>query len=173
LSNADDSNESARRLGGLYREVGPQLLAWFHRRHRSAHTAEDLLHGTFAAVMKHPERLLLSATPRAYLFGVARNLSMEAYRQGGPVLELVAELPVEEAAPADGRLDDMRTAVAKLNPALREVLELRLQAELSYEEIGAVLGIPIGTVRSRLHHAVKQLRQALNRHADSRKAEQL
>jgi RNA polymerase sigma-70 factor (ECF subfamily) len=171
LSSADDSNEFRSRLGGLYRETGPQLLAWFQRRHRSPHAAEDLLHETFAAVMRHPERLLQSASPRAYLFGVARNLSIEAYREAGPVLEMVTELPVEESGGTDARLDDMRTAIAKLNPALREVLELRLQAEFSYDEIASVLEIPIGTVRSRLHHAVKQLREALNRHAKGQRVE--
>ena len=40
-------------------------------------------------------------------------------------------------------------------------LELRLRDELSYEEIATVLGIPVGTVRSRLHHGLRQLRREL------------
>jgi RNA polymerase sigma-70 factor (ECF subfamily) len=94
---------------------------------------------------------------------VARNLSADAWRR----LRVVEQLPDELAAPgpvgADPRLEVMRESIAKLNPALREVLELRLQVELSYDEIAAVLAIPVGTVRSRLHHAVKQLRSALTR----------
>jgi RNA polymerase sigma-70 factor (ECF subfamily) len=57
----------------------------------------------------------------------------------------------------------MRTAIGSLNAGLREILEFRLEQELSYEEIAAVLEIPIGTVRSRLHQAVKQLRRAMAR----------
>ena len=160
---ADDSNENASRLGELYREAGPQLLAYFWRRHGERHAAEDLLQETFAAVLRHPDRLLMSPSPRAYLFGVARNLSVEKYRRARPTVELMPDLPAAEAEPPDDRLEAMQKAIARLNPALREVLELRLQPELSYDEISFVLGIPVGTVRSRLHHAVRQLRQALNR----------
>jgi RNA polymerase sigma-70 factor (ECF subfamily) len=44
---------------------------------------------------------------------------------------------------------------------LREALELRLRENLSYEEIAHVLDIPIGTVRSRLHSALRQLRERM------------
>jgi RNA polymerase sigma-70 factor (ECF subfamily) len=45
---------------------------------------------------------------------------------------------------------------------LREALELRLRDELTYEEIAAVLEIPVGTVRSRLHNALERVRAALD-----------
>lgn len=147
----------------LYRETGPQLLAYFGRRHRSAQLAEDLLQETFAAVIRRPDGLRSAASPRAYLFGVARNLSLEAYRERA-MAELPVELPFEPSeSRADARLDQMREAILKLTPALREVLELRLQSELSYDEIAMVLAVPVGTVRSRLHHAVKQLRRVADR----------
>ena len=44
---------------------------------------------------------------------------------------------------------------------MRETLELRLADDLSYEETAAVLQIPVGTVRSRLHNAVKKLREEM------------
>ena len=56
----------------------------------------------------------------------------------------------------------MHNAIAALPTAQREVLELKLQHELTYEEIASVLEIPIGTVRSRIHHAVLRLRETLN-----------
>ena len=55
----------------------------------------------------------------------------------------------------------MREAIGRLDPALRQVLQLRLREEMAYEEIARFLNIPVGTVRSRLHYAVKNLRQAL------------
>jgi RNA polymerase sigma-70 factor (ECF subfamily) len=76
----------------------------------------------------------------------------------------MAGLPEDVRAPSDEgdeRIAEMREAIVKLPEEMRETLELRLADELSYEEIAAVLEIPIGTVRSRLHNAVKKLREEL------------
>ena len=163
METTDDIPGSACNLDELYRTVGPRLLVYFQQRLRNEHTAKDLLQETFAAVVRRPDGLRLSASPRAYLFGIARNLSAEAHRRFRPSEELPLELPGETPPQDDPRLEAVREAISKLNPALREIMELRLQSELSYEEIAEVLDIPVGTVRSRLHHAVKQLRVALNR----------
>jgi RNA polymerase sigma-70 factor (ECF subfamily) len=157
----DNAGDRSRRMEKIYREIGPELLAYFQRRHGSPQTAEDLLQSTFAAVMKNPERLLRADSPRAYVFGVARNLSAEMYRRSHPTEELPAEPKIDDEEPADPRLEMMREAIVRLNADSRQVLELRLYRELSYEELAATLGVPIGTVRSRLHHAVRQLREHL------------
>ena len=151
----------AESLERLYRQVGPDLLAYFRYRHGDTQSAEDLLQDTFVHAMKHPERILEADSPRAYLFGIARNLRLDAFRRQRPSEEMPAEIPTETKSEPDPRLENMREAIASLPAAQGEVLLLRLQQELSYEEIAQVLDIPIGTVRSRLHHAVQQLRQSL------------
>ena len=100
--------------------------------------------------------------PRAWLFGIARHLLAGHFRRQAKA-EPAGEIPPETVAgdSEDRRLPAMREAIAQLAPELRETLELRLADELSYEEIASVLGIPVGTVRSRLHHAVRRLRAAL------------
>lgn len=55
-------------------------------------------------------------------------------------------------------------AVGLLPEAQRETVVLRFAEELSYEDIGRVLGCPVGTVKSRLHHALATLQQSLNEH---------
>jgi RNA polymerase sigma-70 factor, ECF subfamily len=147
----------------IYREVGPDLLAFFRRRHDSPQLAEDLLQETFAAVLKDPARFLRADSPRAYLFGIARNLSAETWRRSHPTEELPAEAEaeVEGAEPADPRLELMRETIRRMNVGSRQILQLRLQRELSYEEIAVVLGVPVGTVRSRLHYATQELRRHL------------
>ena len=76
------------------------------------------------------------------------------------MVELPEGMAAREAG-ADQRIGEMRRAIAKLPDEMRETLELRLADDLSYEEIAAVLEIPVGTVRSRLHNAVRKLREEM------------
>jgi RNA polymerase sigma-70 factor (ECF subfamily) len=64
--------------------------------------------------------------------------------------------------PATLQGTDAEAALAKLTPLHREVLLLRFQNDLSYEEIAMVVGISVGTVRSRLHNARANLRKLLD-----------
>lgn len=152
--------EHATGLETLYRDVGPGLLAFLRRTYGDEHAAEDLLQETFFEASRRLERLAEAVSPRAWLFAIARNVAATARRRWHPVVPVPADLPAPGAADSS-ELDAMRQAIAELPDAMREALELRLRAELSYEEIAAVLEIPVGTVRSRLHHAVRQLRAAL------------
>ena len=154
------SDDTRQWIEGLYYESGPQLLAYLSQRAGDAATAEDLLQETFAAALRHPERVRSASSARAYLFGIARNLAATAsrgVRHGEPLPPDLASEP----APSDPRLELLREAIVRLKPEFREVLELRLQQELSYEEIAEALGVPLGTVRSRLHYSVNQLRRSL------------
>ena len=153
--------EEIRQLEQLYREMGPALLGYFRRQPALAGTAEDLLQDTFVRALKRIDRLQAAVSQRAYLFGIARHVGIDALRRLRAVEELPAETPAMTET-TDERLEPMRQAISELPEAQREALLLKLQQELSYEEIAEVLAIPVGTVRSRLHYAVLQLRQALN-----------
>jgi RNA polymerase sigma-70 factor (ECF subfamily) len=153
-------DQPIEQLDILYREVGPALLAYFRHQPALAAAAEDLLQDTFVRALRRPERLQASSSPRAYLFGIARHVGLDALRRLRPTEELPADTPAPMAV-EDARLEQMRAAIAGLPELHREPLLLKLQHDLSYEEIAVVLGIPLGTVRSRLHHAVVLLKQAL------------
>jgi len=145
----------------LYREVGPSLLGYFRRQAALASSAEDLLQDTFLRAVKRNNRLDPPVSRRAYLFGIARHVGIDALRRQRPPGEPASEAAAP-AEPEDERLEPMRLAIDALPAGQREALLLKLQQELSYEEIAAVLDIPVGTVRSRLHHAVRRLREQLN-----------
>lgn len=154
-------NDFVNQLETLYRENGPDLLAYFRRRPSLNAAAEDLLQDTFVRAFKQLERVKASSSPRAYLFGIARNVGLDALRKH-PVTEEFADQAPSAEQPPNPRLETMRNAMATLPEAQREVLELKLKHELTYEEMAGVLQIPIGTVRSRLHHAVQALREKLD-----------
>ena len=78
-------------------------------------------------------------------------------------------VPADESIPAAPADDDftpedaagVRAAVDRLPVEHRDVLLLRYVEGLSYDEIAAVAGVPVGTVRSRLHHAKRRARELL------------
>ncbi|HOA73577.1 MAG TPA: sigma-70 family RNA polymerase sigma factor [Phycisphaerae bacterium] len=160
-------SEAVRQVEGLYQAYGPALLVYLRRLAGRRELAEDLLQETFVQALRGVDRLDEVVSPRAWLFTIARNVGISALRRRRPVAALAEDVPAAEVAGADPRLERMAQAIDKLPDKLRETLELRLRHELSYEEIAAVLSIPVGTVRSRLHHAVRQLRDELAKDEDA------
>jgi len=124
--------------------------------------AQDLLQETFIQAIRSKAKLADASSPRAWLFGVARNIAMNTIRRRSSVVSLPENLS-QDCSPPDHRIEQMRQAITKLPIAQQETLELRLTQELSYQEIATVLKIPLGTVRSRLHNAVGRLRQVMQK----------
>ncbi len=122
--------------------------------------AQDLLQETFLLAIRSKDKLADASSPRAWLFGVARNIAMNTIRRSPSVVSLPANLS-KDCLSSDPRIERMRQAITKLPATQQETLELRLTRELSYQEIATVLEIPLGTVRSRLHNAVDRLRQVM------------
>jgi RNA polymerase sigma-70 factor (ECF subfamily) len=156
-----ESVQTADDVEQLYRESRQALTTYFLRRHRSTHTAEDLLQETFLQVMRHVDRCRNASSPRGYLFGIARHVSADTWRRARPPSEDDAALGAVPAPQADPRLAAAHETIAALPSLQREILDLRFQHDLSYAEIAQAIGIPVGTVRSRLHNALDLLRERL------------
>lgn len=112
-----------------------------------------------------------AADARPWLFGIAANLARRHSRTERRRLRAYARTGVDplgdDVGDSDRRLDALAAgpalaaALAALRPGEREVLLLFAWADLSYEEIAAALGVPIGTVRSRLSRARGRVRELL------------
>jgi RNA polymerase sigma-70 factor (ECF subfamily) len=141
---------------------------------RVGELSDDLLSETFLIAFRRraayrPERVEV----RPWLIGIATNLvhgHVRAERRRYRALARAAAEPVPSGVdPADsaGRLDaqalrgPLAGALAGLKAPDRDALLLLAWGQLSYEEIAAVLDIPVGTVRSRLHRARRLTRAAL------------
>lgn len=157
-----DTDDTGQWLEELYRETGPQLLGYLSQRLGDTTAAEDVLQETFAAAVRNPERVRSASSARAYLFGIARNLAATTCRNRRETEPVPLNLAAEVSQP-DWKLELMREAIGRLKPDFKEALELRLQHEMSYEEIAETLDVPVGTVRSRLHNAVNELRRVVRR----------
>ena len=155
-------DEAVASLETLYQRHGASLLTYLRRSVGSREWAEDLLQETFVQALRRPNRLKDVDSPRAWLFTIAKHVAATAWRRRRATTTLSAHVPAPSKPPVDPRMRQMRDAVAALPAPQREVLELRLRHDLSYEEIAAVLEIPLGTVRSRIHYAMRKLRDRLN-----------
>ena len=109
-----------------------------------------------------------------WLYGIATNLLRHHFRRAGRRGELPPRPGDDFTEDALGRVE-ARALGPRLAAALREVagidrdaLLLHAWAELTYTEIARATGIPVGTVRSRIHRARTRLRAHLDRNADER-----
>jgi len=156
-------------LGVLFRRYQGPLFGFLVRRCGEAGAAEDLIQETWIRV----SRARSSYDPRrrfsTWLFQIANNLCRDrgrrraVERRGSESMQqsLAMERPAREAA-ADPLLRmEMEELLSTLPDRLREVVVLRYHQQLSEAEIARVAGIPRGTVKSRLHAAVRALRAAL------------
>lgn len=144
------------------------LLYYLRRMVGSEADAWDLVQETWVSVFKALPTLRDARALPAFLYRTARNQALALLRHRNADLRLYAAV---EAPPNDtDREPDFTSEVAaavhaglnKLSLPHREALTLFFLEQLSIEEIASVLAIPIGTVKSRLHHAKKALRAILN-----------
>jgi RNA polymerase sigma-70 factor (ECF subfamily) len=151
------SREAFEELFARYREV---LYGFFRRRLPSAARAEELTQDAFLAVLRAQVRYEPRAAVRSYLFGIAWNLVSGERRRAGreETVDSAAETAVGGAAESSLWV---REALAKLEESEREILMLREYEQLSYDEIAALLRVPVNTVRSRLFRARMAMRVAL------------
>ncbi|HET7612448.1 MAG TPA: sigma-70 family RNA polymerase sigma factor [Gemmatimonadaceae bacterium] len=135
-------------------------------------SADDAQQELWLAVFHNLRTLANPAAFRSWLFRSARFRALDFLRRSQREARLLADVPVEAVEIADspdesamGEVDDdaLRSAMDSLPALQREALLLRYKSDLSYEEIAAVTGTPIGTVRTRLHHGKRKLHDMLGR----------
>ena len=148
-------------LEAYYAQHGPYILRYLNRLVGLKY-AEDLLQDTFVQALSHSERLSDVSIPRAWLFRVARNLAMNVLRKKKITTNIDLDGLAHSASLENPRLATMRRAINKLSDKHRETIMLRWYDQLSYKEIAQVQDISVGTVRSRLHNSLGQLRMQMD-----------
>lgn len=140
----------------IYRSHQAPVYRFALRMSGSAALAEDVTQEVFLALLDQRSGYDEGkGALRSYLYGVARNqICKRLERPGAPVEEGVRPAASEDVAA-------VREAVQALPLAFREVVVLCELEGLSYEEAADACGVPVGTIRSRLHRARAQLAASL------------
>jgi RNA polymerase sigma-70 factor (ECF subfamily) len=168
--------------GREYRSVGDPFADFFDAeftplqgylvRRLGSMAAEDIAAEAFAIAYRHWDDSDPSRRSKPYLYGIAANLVRRHWREERRMLRAYARTGVDrgfedpDGASAD-RLDSrarkqvLADALADLRRGDREILLLHAWAELSDREIAEAVGLPIGTVKSRLSRARAHLRNRL------------
>lgn len=155
---------AAEELVGLFEKP---LLYFLRRMARSEDDAWDLLQETWISVFRALPTLRDARALPAFLYRTARNhaLAHLRHREADSRLSAAVDAPESSTEPEPTFAAEdavaVHAALDKLSVPHREVLTLFFLEDLSTAEIAAVLGIPPGTVKSRLHHAKKNLRAVL------------
>lgn len=127
--------------------------------------AGDVSQETFLTAQKVFHKFRGESNLRTWLLGIANNECRRVSRKQRlePVLlQIDPEGPAEDGA--ESSIIDrqaLQQALAKLSPEHREIVFLHEIEGLTYEEAAMILSVPVGTVKSRLHHAFLQLRRTL------------
>lgn len=155
----------------LYERHAAGMLRLIRRLTARLEVAEEILQESWLAVWRSAGGYRGEASVRAYLLGVARRQAHNRLRQTEPVLvelEDAVDLPAAEPAVEDQVLAragrrELVAAVLELPEHLREVLGLVLAEDLPYPEVAAILGVPPGTVKSRMWTARRLLAATLTK----------
>jgi RNA polymerase sigma-70 factor, ECF subfamily len=180
----DDSDEAllARHLRGerraferLVKRYRADLLVYLRRTMKDAAAAEDVTQETFLRLHRAADQFEPHRGLRPWLFSIASNAARDCYRyharrpatslqaparSGDPEGMTLAAMQEGDAEAPHARLErhelqeQIRRIIDRMPAHLREILTLAYFRQLSYNEMSESLGIPLGTVKSRLHAAV-------------------
>lgn len=150
----------------LYRIYHPRLTRFLMRLVRRPQLVEEALNDTLMVVWQRPDSFHGGSKLSTWIFAIAYRKAMKALgrfddpREDAEGFERADEDPdPEENSAGVVRRDLLARAMDELSPAHRAVVDLTYYHELDYNEIARILDCPVGTVKTRMFHARRQLRR--------------
>jgi RNA polymerase sigma-70 factor (ECF subfamily) len=159
----------ARALDELYAQHGPSILGFLVARLGDRQQSEEVLQDVMMAAWRNADSFRGDSSVRTWLLVIARNRATNVLRKNRPTMMPIHdefELSSADTGPQERveRIDAARTvrrALDELPAQQREVLTLVFFHQMTGPEVAAVLGITVGTVKSRLFRAKERLRGVL------------
>lgn len=157
----------SRDWNAIVEELGPKLFRYFRARFSYEHAA-DLTQETLIRLVQKTNAGQFDpgrGNLRMYAYGIAHFVALEAQKrpesmESAPELHLVSRL--EEEMIEQQRRDQLRAALRRLDQVHVQIISLMIDEELTLNDIGVLLGMPVGTVKSHVHRAKEKLREILS-----------
>jgi len=150
----------------LVADHGPVLYRLACRMLGDRHEAEDIVQETYRSAWKSRRSFRPGLGERAWLAAILRRRVADRWRRRDPALRFGLTAPWDPALPPEDPLrdefsDEVQHALDRLPDVLRETLLLVVVAGLTHQEAADLLGVPLGTVLSRVSRARRRLREYL------------
>ncbi|MEA3308068.1 MAG: RNA polymerase sigma factor [Chloroflexota bacterium] len=160
LSNRGDADAFELLYQRHHRALYNYLLRLIHR----PTVAEELLQEVFLAAWKAAARFRGEAKVKNWLFRIAHHRAVswlrrnrEEFTPNGEIPDKLVNPRSEKQVETSWRIEQLHIALDKLSPTHRAVLELAFFHEMNYAEIAAIMDCPVGTVKSRMSYARRNL----------------
>lgn len=160
---------NVRALDQLYELYGGRILSYLMARLDDRQAAEEILQDVMLAAWENAADFRGESRVYTWLLAIARNRSINAHRRRTPpslsldeaVGDFSGDTGPQERVERNATYTAVREALNRLPDIQREILVLTFYHQLSGPEIAEVLGITVGTVKSRLHRAKAALQKVL------------
>lgn len=153
-------------LSGLFERYHRPLFGFFYRMMDERGIAEDLVQDVFVRVLKYRHTYRDEGSFEAWLFQIARNTRHDFMKKRHAMDSIGDDMDVAAAGPGPGlRLEQqedaalLKEALRRLPADKRELIILARYRGLTYAQLGALMGADVGTMRVRLHRAIRQLEE--------------
>lgn len=156
-------NGAGETLGVLFDRYQTPLYNFYAKLTGDRTLSEDLVQEVFLRILKYRQSYQPGTPFRAWIYQIARNARVDHYRKTPKQISFEPEMapPVKpkDTAQENQEAELLHRALLQLPEEKREILLLSRFQELKYDEIATLLGCELGTVKTRIHRAIQELRQ--------------
>jgi RNA polymerase sigma-70 factor (ECF subfamily) len=156
-------NGAGETLGVLFDRYHTPLHNFYSKLTGDRTLSEDLVQEVFLRILKYRQSYQEGTPFRAWIYQIARNARVDHYRKTPKHItfepEMAPAVMPKDSAQHSEEAELLHRALMQLPEEKREILILSRFQELKYDEIARLLGCELGTVKTRIHRAIHELRQ--------------
>jgi RNA polymerase sigma factor (sigma-70 family) len=156
-------NGTGETLGVLFDRYHTPLYNFYSKLTGDRTLSEDLVQEVFLRILRYRQSYQPGTPFRAWIYQIARNARVDHYRKTPRHItfepEMVPPVMPKDSAQQVEETELLHRALMQMPEEKREILILSRFQELKYEDIARLLGCELGTVKTRIHRAIQELRQ--------------